>query len=149
VLSAPQVARFEERHGDVIRGLGYTLEGAIPGVALQIGTKTTPDPGIRLSADGIGIRPTTIGQGIYSFVVPPGRGGVLLESRVGTLGKVREPGLGVERRLGVKVSRIGVSSNAGEVVVAADDPRLIAGWHDAEQTASALWRWTDGTCQRL
>jgi hypothetical protein len=72
---------------------------------------------------------------------------VLLESRVGTLGKVREPGLGVERRFGVKVSRIGVSSNAGDVVVAADDPRLIAGWHDAEQTASALWRWTDGSAE--
>lgn len=30
VLSATQIARFEERHGDLIRELGYELAGAIP-----------------------------------------------------------------------------------------------------------------------
>jgi hypothetical protein len=32
-------------------------------------------------------------------------------------------------------------------VIAADDPRLTTGWHDAERLGTALWRWTDGSAE--
>jgi hypothetical protein len=145
VLSAAQITRFEGRYGDLIRELGYGLGDVIPRGPVQA-TKTTTDAGIRLSADGLCIRPTTVGEGIYVFVVPSGKRRVLLESRVGMPAEVCElrPG---DRRLGVRLYRIGIRSDAGDVVIAADDPRLIAGWHDAEQRGPELCRWTDGSAE--
>jgi hypothetical protein len=35
----------------------------------------------------------------------------------------------------------------GEVVIAADDPRLAMGWYDAEHAGGALWRWTNGSAE--
>ena len=33
------------------------------------------------------------------------------------------------------------------MVIAADDPRLIGGWHHAEREGADLWRWTDGSAE--
>ena len=33
------------------------------------------------------------------------------------------------------------------MVIAADDPRLIGGWYDAERVGVELWRWTDGSAE--
>jgi hypothetical protein len=30
-------------------------------------------------------------------------------------------------------------------VIPADDPRLVAGWHEIEHSGLGLWRWTDGS----
>jgi hypothetical protein len=186
VLSAAQVACFEESYGDLICELGYELAGAVPRFlenknasawladtctplvadgdevkpirsrpAQRLKERshtptvpmTTQDAEIRLSADGVAIHPTAAGQGTYTFVVPRGVGRVRLESRFGT---PVDPGaryLGGTRRLGVRVSEIAVRSQAGEGVIAVDDPRLTTGWHDAERVGTALWRWTDGLAE--
>jgi hypothetical protein len=102
---------------------------------------------VRLMAHGVTIRPTVSRQGTYSFVVPPGAKRVSLVSRRGVPADPRAPYLGVGRCLGVRVSEIAIESRAGEVVIPADDPRLITGWHDAEQSGLGLWRWTDGSAE--
>jgi hypothetical protein len=127
VLSAAQVARFEARYGDLIRTLGYEAANVVPA-----------DVEVWLSADGVVIRPTAAGPGVHRFAVPPGQGRVALESRSSIK-------LDSVCRLGVKVSEIRIRSEAGEAVIAADDPRLGAGWHDAEREGLALWRWTNGS----
>jgi hypothetical protein len=186
LLSAAQIARFEERHGDLIRALGYEPAGAVPSILehadaharlIHASTSratdadaikpiwsrlehlpeersytptvatTTQDAEIRLSADGAAIRPTTANQGTYTFVVPSGRARVRLESRFSIADDPRAPCLGDPRRLGVRVSEIAIRSDGGEVVFAADDPRLTTGWHDAERLGTALWRWTDGSAE--
>jgi hypothetical protein len=159
ILPAAQIARFEARHGDLIRELGYELAGAARSVAggkdagsaevhrPEIYGHTPPlpeipcDAGIRLSADGAAIRPTVVGQGTYTFVVPPGRASVRLESNFAV------PAEGATARVGVRVSEIAIRSDAGEVVIAADNPALTAGWHDAEHLGTAVWRWTDGSAE--
>jgi hypothetical protein len=100
-----------------------------------------------LSADGIAIRPMVSGQGIYRFVVPPGAQRVRLESRRSVPTDPSAPYLGSGRCLGVKVSEIAIRSRAGEMVIPADDPRLISGWHEVEHAGLGLWRWTDGSAE--
>jgi hypothetical protein len=142
VLSAAQIARFEDRYGDLIRALGYEPAGADTSVPGQTGAKMTRDTGIRLSADGRCIHPTSAGDGVYVFVVPAGSRRVRLDSRVGVPTGSRRSG-----GLGVKVSEIAIKSDAGDVVIAADDPNLVTGWHDAEHAGGAIWRWTDGSAE--
>jgi hypothetical protein len=129
MLSAAQIARFEARYADLIETLGYETADGVP-----------PDVAVWLSADGAVIRPTAAGSGLYRFTVPPGRERVVLEARSGTK-------QGDTRCLGVKVSEFSIRSDAGEVVIAADDPRLGAGWYAAEREGSALWRWTNGSAR--
>jgi hypothetical protein len=183
VLSAVQIARFEERHGDLIRTLGYP--SAVPEVVvasrLWVGPQqrrgplsaedkvppagvrppgqvrgldeatqaaTTPDAGVSLRADGTSIRPTAVGKGMYTFVVPAGRGLIRLESRRGLLSDRAPDDLGCmddASRVGVKVIQVVVRSDAGDIVIAADDPRLIKGWHHVEHIEGELGRWTDGS----
>jgi len=87
------------------------------------------------------------GQGIYRFVVPPSAERVRLESRRSVPADPSAPYLGSGRCLGVKVSAIAIRSRTGEVVIPADDPRLITGWHAVEQAGLGLWRWTDGSAE--
>jgi len=106
--------------------------------------KTTPDAEVRLSADGATIRPTSAGNGVYNFVVPAGTRSVQLQSRFGIPVDIEAPYLGDTRRLGVRVKQIAVRSDAGEIVISGDDPRLTEGWYDAEREDAEIWRWTDG-----
>lgn len=198
VLSAAQVASFEEGHGDLIRELGYDLgamasdfpspsgtndwsaqsgepdgplAGDIPlGLDVQFGVEAdegkliwppldrspeaagnaanlAPPADVWLSADGIAIRPMVSGQGVHRFVVPPGVARVRLESRRAVLVDPSAPYLGGGRSLGVKVSAIAIRSRTAEVVIPADDPRLVAGWHEVEHSGLGLWRWTDGAAE--
>jgi hypothetical protein len=171
VLSGVQIARFEQCHGDLISELGYqsaaaaqnlfeimdaspchTRTGAPPAVdteqirrqnersGVQSAARTAGEVGIRLSADGTAVNPTAVSQGTYTFVVPSGRARVLLEP-------VDETSLGGTDGQAVRVSRIIIRSAAGEVVVAADDPRLIAGWRAAERVGTRLWRCTNGSAE--
>jgi hypothetical protein len=154
VLSVAQIARFEEAHGDLICALGYELAGAVPGgvenageIAAATDARGTwhsvatmaQDAKVRLSADGVTIHPMVTGRGTYHFVVPAGIGQVWLESRSSAAANS-----GDTRRLGVKIREIAIRSDVGEIVIPSDDPSLTAGWHDAEHSGTALWRWTDG-----
>ncbi|MDB5398325.1 MAG: hypothetical protein JWQ55_343 [Rhodopila sp.] len=186
VLSPEQIARFEERYGDLIRAFGYEPAGSLenrddevrlteagtPLITAGDGAESiwsrllrrpeegpnerghapaaarpTQDAGVWLSADGAPIRATAAGQGIYTFVVPSGRGRVRLESRPGMPVVAHAPCAGDNRCLGVRVSEIAIRSDAGDVVIAADNPNLTLGWHDVEHAGSALWRWTDGSAE--
>ena len=98
-----------------------------------------------LSADGVAILPTVSGPGMHRFVVPRGAERVRLESRRGVPADPSAPYLGGGRCLGVKVSAIAIRSRSGEIVIPADDPRLVAGWHEIEHSGLGLWRWTDGS----
>jgi len=109
--------------------LGYETADVVP-----------PEVAVWLSADGALIRPTAVAPGTYRFAVPRGRERVVLESRSCTQ-------RGAMRCRGVKISEIVIRSDAGHAVIAADDPRLGAGWHDVEREGSALWRWTNGSAE--
>jgi hypothetical protein len=98
-----------------------------------------------LSADGAKIRPTVSCRGTYSFVVPPGTERVWLQSRRSAAIDPDASYLGDGRSLGVRVRQIVVRSSARDVVIPADDPRLVTGWHDVEQAGTGPWRWTDGS----
>jgi len=111
------------------------------------GTQVTGGDDVWLSADGGTIRPTVGGQGTYRFVVPSGTTRVRLESRRGAPADPAAPFLGSVRRLGLRVNEISIRSRAGEVVIPADDPRLVGGWYDAEHAPTGIWRWTDGSAE--
>jgi hypothetical protein len=160
VLSAAQIARFEERYGDLVRELRYEPATGIPegpedqnpgvgiaGAVTPVFMQTTPDAGIRLLADNTLIRPAATGYGIYTFIVPPGRRRVRLESRVSVAVDRRLAAASDARRLGVRVSRMAIRSDAGDVVIAPDDPNLTGGWHEAEHVGEELCRWTDGSAE--
>jgi hypothetical protein len=162
LLSAVQIARFEGRHGDLIRELRYEPANGIPdgpedkeqnaapwafGALARDFMKTTPDAGIRLLADSTPIRPAATGEGMYTFIVPPGRRRVRLESRCSVAADQRLSTQSDGRRLGVRVSGMAIRSDAGEMVIAPDDPNLTVGWHDAEHVGKELCRWTDGSAE--
>jgi hypothetical protein len=94
MLSALQIAHFEEHYGNLIRELGYETAGTAPSPgnantapavasepaatdngaagAIMPGPDvvvTTQDAMARLSADGAAIRPTAVNHGTYAFVV--------------------------------------------------------------------------------
>ncbi len=100
-----------------------------------------------LSADDATIRPTVAGPGRFGFVLPRGVRRVRLESRRASQVDPCAPYLGQSRGRGVRVSEIAIRSGAAEVVIPADDPRLVDGWYEAEQSGLALWRWTDGSAE--
>jgi hypothetical protein len=77
-----------------------------------------------LSVDGVACRPAAFRDGTYSFVVPPGTRRVRLETRYAALVTSRASSLSDADEPGVRVSQIAIRSNAGEVVIPADDPRL-------------------------
>ena len=79
------------------------------------------------------------------FVLPCSSGQVRLESRYVDPSDPDGPNLGGTRRLGVRVSQITILSNAVDLVIAAGDPGLIAGWYDIERLGPETWRWTDGS----
>jgi hypothetical protein len=154
MLSPAQIADFEAAHGDLIRAFGYELARDIPDCGQSVDTgatsamadhlprlikEMTPDAGIRLTTDNVAIRPTVIGNGMYCFVVPSGTRRVVLKSRHG-----RPSNRNDARDLGVRVREIAIRADAGETVIAADDPRLTNGWYGVERTGTDLWRWSDG-----
>ena len=106
--------------------------------------RTTADADIHLTADGQALRPVSRQEGTIGFAVPAGVRSVSLDSRYFIPVDIASPWLGDTRRLGLRVSEIHIRSDAGEMVLAADDPRLTTGWYDAESQDGATWRWTDG-----
>jgi hypothetical protein len=135
----PSVTRLDEV--DLIWPQTSEAAGTPPGASAVRGS------GIWLSVDGVDIRPTVTGQGVFRFVVPPGATRVRLESRHSFSVDPCAPYLGGGRCMGVRVSEIAIRFRGEEVVIPADDPRLISGWYPAEQGEAELWRWTDGSAE--
>jgi hypothetical protein len=102
---------------------------------------------LHLLADGRVIRPTSDHNSRYVFTVPAGVKSVSLMSRFCIPADKMIVGQRDMRRLGVSVSWIAIRGTDGEEIFPADHPALTIGWNDAERTASACWRWTDGRAQ--
>jgi hypothetical protein len=114
-------------------------------VRLPAVAPATQDADVRLSVDGVIIRPTINQREAFSFVVPAGAERVRLESRSAFPAWPGASNLDAGRPLGIRVRDIVIRSRLGVIVIPADDPRLVEGWHDAEFAGAALWRWTDGS----
>ncbi len=123
------------------------LAAARDGIGAADTETATRLPDVRLSVDGTILRPTVRGDGLYSFVVPDGAERLQLLSDRDVSADPSAPYLGTGRNVGVQVREIVIRSRGGEVVIPADDPRLTAGWHEAEQRGLVLWRWTDGSAE--
>lgn len=104
----------------------------------------TGDADICLDVDGRTTRPVSHTGTRYVFTVPAGVGTVSLTSRFCIPADKFVAGLRDTRRLGVRVDSISIRTGTTEVVLSADDPRLLDGWHDPEHDESRIWRWTDG-----
>jgi hypothetical protein len=100
-----------------------------------------------LSVDGMVIRPTVVRDGARGFVVPANARHVRLESCRSVSVDPGLPYVRAGRGRGVKINAIEIRSRAGELVIPADDPRLVAGWYGIERQGRTLWRWTDGSAE--
>lgn len=167
-LTPDQVAGFEAAYGDVILGLGYDLSttadhglragrvhrladgvlgprlAPVTGAFATAAADMTGDPAIRLWADGLVLPPTVTRDDWHEFVVPAGVARVAVRSRTMRQADPRAPYLGDGRRLGVRVREIRIRAVGEEMVIAADDPRLVDGWNAPEWLEDGPWRWTDG-----
>jgi antigen 43 len=104
---------------------------------------TVSDPDLYLTAGEHTIRPVEQNNRRCVFVVPAGAAPLRLMSRFVIPADL--PTFSADnRRLGLMVRSIMVSSADGEYVIAADDPSLTEGWHDAESDGTSTWRWTGG-----
>jgi hypothetical protein len=174
ILPAAHLARFEALNGDLIHTLGYETAGeAVGGIGAngwfprdfapfvvgaeevrliwpepaadaddaRVIMRRTHHPEIWLSAGGVRIRPMVSDGNAYSFVVPAHVGSVWLQSDSGSVGP------GDAGPASVRVREIVIRSRSRESVIPADDPRLVTGWHGAEQAGGECWRWTDGSAE--
>ena len=93
------------------------------------------------------LRPSAVHQDIYTFVVPAGVSTVSLMSRVCIPADKMIAAMRDTRRLGVRVDQITIHSAGDQLMLAADDPSLVDGWHEIEHDNGSLWRWTDGAAR--
>ncbi len=105
--------------------------------------EVTTNPRLRLVVDGREMAPVEASCSRCVFVLPPRIGRARITSRAAAPADLR-PWLDDRRKLGVPVSRIVLRDRTGLTDIPADHPALHEGWHDVEQDANRLWRWTDG-----
>jgi hypothetical protein len=104
-----------------------------------LGHAATCDPDLRLRAGGWELRPEIHGR-LHRFRVPASATSLRLVSRSAVPAEVWDASTD-HRRLGVAVSRVICDGQ----VIALADPRLSAGWYEAEDGGdNVVWRWTDG-----
>ena len=112
------------------------------GYARQV-CSTTRDAGLRFEADGRILRVSLDDRGRHVLAVPPGTRELRVVSRA-TAPNTLRPWLDDRRRLGVSVRRIFLRDNTTAHQIALDDPALVSGWWNIEQTADGMSRWTCG-----
>lgn len=109
----------------------------------RLNISTTDDPDLHIVADGKAIRPISIQEDRYLFVIPSGVVTARLASRA-SVPSLLAPYFGDQRRLGVAVTRISVQASADRMDYSADHPALSDGWFDVESDGRSVWRWTNG-----
>jgi hypothetical protein len=114
--------------------LGWTLPGQV---------QTTDDPDLHILADGRRIGPVIAEQNRYVFALPACERAPRLVSRAARPSESC-PWLDDRRRLGVQIARMLVRQRADVMDISMDDPNLVDGWWDVEQTDRGPCRWTDG-----
>jgi len=105
--------------------------------------ETTSDPDLHVMVDGKRIRATASAARNISFVIPAGAKDIRLVSRSTTPADLT-PYLGDPRELGVAIHSIVVRDGQDVMEFAADHPAFAEGWHTAERSGQAIWRWTNG-----
>ncbi len=105
--------------------------------------ETTSDPDLHVMVDGKRIRATASAARKISFVIPAGAKDIRLVSRSTTPADLT-PYLGDPRELGVAIHSIVVRDGQDVMEFAADHPAFAEGWHTAERSGQAIWRWTNG-----
>jgi Hint domain len=103
------------------------------------GHELTLDPELLLVADGTTIRPGSVDDCVYRFIVPAGSSDVRLLSRNVVPAEVDGNSRDI-RRLGVPVERLVLSDSNLSIEVRHGHDALSAGFHDNETGH----RWTDG-----
>lgn len=102
--------------------------------AAAMGHAVTTAPDLRVIADGREL-PAAIDGDRWTLALPAGTRRLVLRSRAWVPGHMTAAETDM-RALGVALADIALDGAA----LTLDDPRLAAGWHEAE----ADWRWTDG-----
>ena len=102
--------------------------------AAALGHPLTPDPALRLLADGKPLPFTRIGRR-HQATIPAGTATIHIVSRTWTAACTR-PAESDPRPLGIALANLALDG----IPLAPADPRLAAGWHAPEPD----WRWTDG-----
>ena len=117
--------------GDSVIALRHTLLAR----AATLGFHLTPDPALRLLANG---RPLLLRRHAnrISATIPPGTPHLHLISRHWTPAHTN-PTSPDHRRLGIAIANLTLDHHP----IPLNDPRLTTGWHTPEPT----WRWTNGT----
>jgi hypothetical protein len=105
--------------------------------------ETTADPDIHIVAGGAVIQPISAADGQYVFELPAGIQSASLMSRFAIPADVASASAD-SRRLGIAVTSITIQSQVGTVTIPADFASDLPGWHNAERSEVAVWRWTDG-----
>jgi hypothetical protein len=118
-----------------------------PEVQAPLSPRTGEAADVWLSVDGMVIRPTVVRDDARGFVVPANARHVRVESERSVSVDPGLPYVRAGRGRGVKINAIEIRSRAGELVIPADDPRLVAGWYGIEREGRTLWRWTDGSAE--
>lgn len=104
---------------------------------------TTDDARVRLSAKGRELRPISVKDGRYMFVLPRDCSEVVLVSRT-TCPAMERPWVEDQRQLGVAIHKIVLHGDQDVVALSADDPSISRGWWPVEYDDGSCWRWTDG-----
>ncbi len=134
IRDADQLEPIWRRLAERSAALGYEVPTPV----------TTEDPDLHILADGQRISPISDRASRYVFMVPAGTQSVTLASRFCIPADKMISHHRDTRRLGVRVDWIAIRADDNESILPADHPTLRDGWHDAEQSGSTMWRWTDG-----
>jgi hypothetical protein len=104
---------------------------------------TTPDPDLRVVANGQTCRRLRHADGRSVYILPRGASDVRLMSRSASPTDTK-PWLNDQRRLGVCVARILLHEPGEEREIPVDHPALTQGWYDVEFEGETIHRWTRG-----
>ena len=104
---------------------------------------TTTDADMYVEANGRRLRPIAVAQGRHTFMLPAGANDIVLRSRTSAPADLN-PLSGDWRSLGVAVRGMTLRDGDDHIVIPADHPGLIQGWHTAEAINGSVWRWTTG-----
>jgi hypothetical protein len=104
---------------------------------------TTAHADLHILVDGRAIRPISMEEGLFTFVLPRKASRVQVISRACTPSDTR-PWLDDRRHLGVYVERIVLRDRIDVTEIPLDHPALSKGWWDIEHNGIAMRRWTDG-----
>jgi hypothetical protein len=106
--------------------------------------ETNVDADLAIIANGRTVRPLSVSNGRYQFMVPLGTTELQLVSRAASPADTK-PWMEDRRRLGVYVEQIRLRDLDDVTDVPLDHPSLSQGWWAVERSGSELRRWTSGT----